>query len=78
MPLLPKEGEIWRNDRGAQRFVRSVEDNYSVTYSRPADHHRDWLTVPLRDWVIWAETSNASRLRKAPQVPDKEWAYASD
>lgn len=71
---LPKDGEIWRNDIGAIREVRSVDDDgYSVTYSRPAPAHPDWRTVLMRDWLFWVESTNAVRRRKAGSVPTKDW-----
>ncbi len=70
----PREGEVWRNDMGAIREVRSVdEDGYSVTYSRPAPAHPDWRTVLMADWELWVESTNAVRRRKAGQA--KDWSY---
>lgn len=73
----PKTGEIWRNARGVARYVRDVdEDGYIVVYSRSADNHRDWITVLMRDWLLWVNSTLATRMRKASTV--KDWGYATD
>ena len=74
----PRPGQIWRNDVGAVRHVRAVDDDgYSVTYSRPAPAHPDWLTVRMTDWHLWAEGTNATCRRKAAAAEDKDWGYAT-
>jgi hypothetical protein len=72
----PKPGESWRNDMGAIRHVRSVDDDgYSVTYSRPAPAPVDWRTVLMRDWLTWVSSTNAVLTRKAATAEDKDWSY---
>lgn len=72
----PRDGQVWRNDAGAVRHVRSVDDDgYSVTYSRPAPAHPDWVTVLMPDWMLWVEGTHAVCHKKAGAMPDKDWGY---
>lgn len=76
MPDLPREGEIWRNSKGAERHVRSVdEDARWVMYSRPAPAPADWMTVTMCKWLEWAE--NATRMRK-PVAAQSDWGYQTN
>lgn len=74
----PKEGEVWRNEAGARRYVRDVDDDgYCVTYSRPAPAHPDFITVLMNDWLTWVEATHAVRIRKATASTPKDWAYVT-
>ena len=72
---LPREGQAWRNRKGAVRFVRHVEDDYSVTYSRPAPALPHWETVSMASWVKWVADTGAVVTRKATDVIPKDWSY---
>lgn len=69
----PQEGEAWRNEKGAIRYVRSVDD-YSVVYSRPAPAHPDWITTTIDEWSLWVERMNAKRVRRGGGV-QSDWEY---
>lgn len=74
----PKEGETWRNEKGAVRVVRGVDDDDVVTYSRAADGHHEWRSIMVRDWCLWVEGTNAVLSRRAPKgAPNKEWGYVN-
>lgn len=59
---VPGPGEVWRNAHRARRLVRDVSRSV-VTFSRPADGHRERRTVPLQDWLAWAQETRAVKVQ---------------
>lgn len=75
---LPKEGEIWLNNKKATRIVRVVnEEQEYVIYERPNARTKSVFdtTVTMKTWLEWVCNTDAKCMRKAAKLIDKDWSY---
>ena len=59
--LMPPDGSVWKNTKGAVRQVINV-DEANVEYRRPAPAPLDIISVTGGAWAFWVEETNAKRV----------------